>query len=859
MKKSQIILLLLFICQYSVAQHPEYGLHIQSFPTQASKYTSMTLDNGEAIRTEDEKITLDFKLWIRKDNVFGTVFRIITNDNKNIDLMYSVGENDRRFPILVTGESVHPIQKEIRREIWISVHLILDPKTGQINISYDNESISTNYKEFKGAKNIRIAFGYCPFANYSLADVASINLKDISLYRDKQKIRFWKMGRHNEDTCYDDITHSPAVGKNTRWIIDQYITWKHIYTQKFSNSPSIAFDPNGVFYIAMNKHKLYAFHTNKRSVDTIQMKGGEFAANYPNQLIFIPELNQLLSYNLNENIYSAFDPVTQRWEKDRAPIKEHDYWNNTIVYDPSNFSLISFGGYGHYRYNNELLISYPWNEKMPQRHIKLTNIYPRYSAASAIVDSTLYIFGGRGCPSGRQELSPRNYYDLYAVNLHTQQVKKLWEAPQAPEGGEFQPGENLVYDSKKKCFYLFCTQQGGLLMKMDEHSPHFEIMSLPIHMNLEAQYLYTNLYYSPKQKKLYVAAHQAEVNGKALLDIYELDYPPISVEALKQDIRSVRNQAENDKSFFWLYIMGIIIIGASIGLLYHRKRKLQNSSPKNKEDIEQYGINLKEISFIGKIPELKINMPISNTVPVFHNYDFSKKCICFFGGFRVIDKEGNDLTTLFTPTLKALLILLILYTGKDSKGITGHKMIQLLWYDKSEESAKNNRNVYMSKLRGLLEKVGEIKIQNQSGLWYIEFEGGTFCDYLEALQLYRENNSRNLEKLLELLLRGMMLPNTEIDWIDSFKNNFSDTTIDLLSNLLKQENLSDTLRLKIADTLFQHDYINEEALCLKCRILCQQGKKGLAKTVYDSFCKEYHASMGAEYKYSLMEVIEKTL
>ena len=163
----------------------------------------------------------------------------------------------------------------------------------------------------------------------------------------------------------------------------------------------------------------------------------------------------------------------------------------------------------------------------------------------------------------------------------------------------------------------------------------------------------------------------------------------------------------------------------------------------------------------------------------------------------------------------------------------------------------------MSKLRGLLEKVGDIKILNQNGFWSIQFEEGTICDYLEALHLYKENNSQNLEKLLELLLRGIMLPNMEIDWIDAFKNDFSNSTIDLLCRLLKREDLSETLKLKIADTLFQHDYINEEALCVKCRILCQQGKKGLAKTVYDTFCKEYAASLGTEYKFSLMEIIDE--
>jgi hypothetical protein len=78
-----------------------------------------------------------------------------------------------------------------------------------------------------------------------------------------------------------------------------------------------------------------------------------------------------------------------------------------------------------------------------------------------------------------------------------------------------------------------------------------------------------------------------------------------------------------------------------------------------------------------------------------------------------------------------------------------------------------------------------------------------------------------------------------------------------LCKLLKRSDLSDSLKLKIADILFQHDYINEEALSIKCSILSQQGKIGLAKTVYDGFCKEYHASLGIEYPYTLIEIIKK--
>ena len=293
-----------------------------------------------------------------------------------------------------------------------------------------------------------------------------------------------------------------------------------VHSQQFKSSPSVAFDPTvGTFYIANNKQKLYVFHTDERITDTIQVKGGEFVANYPNQLIYLPEQHQLLSYNLNENLYSFFDPASQSWKGTQAAVQEHDYWNNTLVYNPANSSLISFGGYGHYHYNNKLLICYPY-EDTPQRHLNLTNIHPRYSSSSVIVDSTLYIFGGRGCPSGRQELSPRNYYDLYAVNLLTQQANKLWEFTQIPDGGDFQPSENMVYDTEKKCFYFFSTQQGGTLMKIDTQTPHFELMSLPIGLKLEAQYMYTNIYYSPKQKKLYTVIHQAEVSGPTYLDCF---------------------------------------------------------------------------------------------------------------------------------------------------------------------------------------------------------------------------------------------------------------------------------------------------------------------------------------------------
>ena len=58
--------------------------------------------------------------------------------------------------------------------------------------------------------------------------------------------------------------------------------------------------------------------------------------------------------------------------------------------------------------------------------------------------------------------------------------------------------------------------------------------------------------------------------------------------------------------------------------------------------------------------------------------------------------------------------------------------------------------------------------------------------------------------------------------------------------------------IRLADIMFLHDPLNEEALAAKCTVLSAQGRKVLPENVYDRFCKEYRDSMGENYKYHLL-------
>ena len=811
----------------------DYGLHIVTYPALHNEMTGLALEGGKPIPVKGKTLEMEFDLFNRPDNVFGCVFRIITDKGENVDLMYTADLRDERKPILVTGDQVHFIASGIPMEEWIHVRIRFNTKDGTIDMDYNGTSFSVRDAGTKGAETFRIDFGLCQFTGYTLLDVASVNVRDITLTLNGKLFRSWECARHHGDLCYDQVRGVPARALNPAWMIDRYISFQPVFSHSFDDIPSVTFDDRDKFYLTSPGEPIHVFSTLDGELNEIPVRGGQNPANYPNQLFYVGgEHNWLTAYNLDEGLFSMFNFQTGCWENDKVPERDHSYWNNTNTWEPRVHALYSFGGYGHYHFRNELIVSYL---EQPEKNFRTTveDITPRYAATSYIVDSLLYVFGGRGNPSGKQELSPKNYYDLYTINTHTLEVKKLWDMESSPYG-DFVSGENFVYNWENGDFYLLSNLEGFTLLKLRPEQPGVERMSLPIPPKRDAQYTYVNLWHSYELEKMYAVILQAQVDNRTDVDVYEINYPPIPVSIIMQEGREEK-PVKAGNGWWWKALLGLAAVVLLADYVYYRffkgrsrRRSSMKEAPVEKEE---------------------------NYEPETRYYDFSRSSVVFFGGFRVTDREGDDVTAQFTPTVKALLILLIVSTAKEG-GIASSRINHLLWSYKPDDTANNNRNVYMSKLRGLLDGVGDIRIQNQNKLWSIAFEGGAQCDYLEALRLFREGTGEeDVDRLLELLLKGQMLPNTELDWIDSYKSAFSNATIDFLCRQLQREDLHDKTRLQAANTIFQHDFLNEDALQAKVRILCKENKPGLAKSIYDNFCKEYHKSLGIDYGVAFKDIL----
>jgi two-component SAPR family response regulator len=227
----------------------------------------------------------------------------------------------------------------------------------------------------------------------------------------------------------------------------------------------------------------------------------------------------------------------------------------------------------------------------------------------------------------------------------------------------------------------------------------------------------------------------------------------------------------------------------------------------------------------------------------------SEPGIYLFGGFKLINKDGKDLTNLFSPKRKEVFVLVLLYSFRKN-GISSKQMSDILWEGHSFESAKNNRSTQMKRIREILSKNTGLSIEYDNKIWKIEIKPEVkwdFADYnyfkKQLLQKPLDEHilAHNVNGLLSVINQGVMLPNMHFEWLDPIKGQLSEEVIGILTPLVENDHLEleNELRLKIANSIFSLDPLNERALKFKIKLLISEGNHMLAKNAFDQFCHAY--------------------
>ena len=852
MQKTTIFLLLILKSILLESQNISSGLYFAAHSAIKEERTSLMLfPDFDA----SKGFTLDFDIKFRTEkHNYGYVFRIIIDDERSFDLISNITPEKKTLNLIGSDNIYLAFNEELlNRHTWNKWgHIRCSIYPDSLRLVLDDEVLQDRYAPID-IKNVKFYFGYSDHEKFHSSDVPPMSVRNIRIRDAKNTtIAYWPLKEHQQYSCSDSLHHIPAKVTNPTWEINKHTKWVKEKTLKLPEYTQICYAPSkGEIYFA-NSSSVVAYSMIDHTSDTIHAVHGVPFAEINNQLIYHPFYDELWSYDFDTPQWiSIFNFEQQTWTNEDRVIKNPEYSQHNAFISPYDSCLYIFGGYGNYLYKNLIR-----KKSRAQENWKTVSyseeIPPRYLSGSGYENrDTLLIFGGCGNPQGKQELGVVNYYDLYAIDIHTFKTKQLWSIP--AEAKNFAVGNNIVVDEKNNklyalCFPNDCSNSYILLRSFDldsgKNSTNYAD-TIPFSFNDVNSFC--TLYYDSLQSQLY-AVTSYNHNNRSNIDIYSLAYPPLKIEdTLQADTKC------NAHLIKFAIGLGICIIIAGMGWIYfcHRRKKRGTESPASDSPAAIESDNLHE-----EKPEKESYESQSQPAVC------KKSSILFLDGFQVWDKEGADITKSFTPILKQLLILIILYSVNNKKGISNVTLRELLWFDKMDESAQNNRRVNIRKLKLLLEKLDGAELVKESTYWSVKLTR-TYCDYIEVCNFIEKvkNNvpvtAENINSLPLNLLSGQLLPYVQTDWLDPFKSNYANSVLDAAISLSKQSYIKENneLLIQIANSMFAHDKTDEYALILKCQALYKNGRTSLAKTTFETFRNEYKTMLNTDYSKTFNEVI----
>lgn len=576
MKYQLQLLILLLLClagRLDASSLYDYGLYFKSHAVPAAERSTLYLDDNQPFSVTND-FSISFQIYIRANEAdYGSILHLKTDKGQLIRFSFVAGEQNHA-PALMLNDEIIIIDKPIELEKWINVSLNLRQKDNVIEIEYDKKKISSTFP-LQETNSVTITFGQ--MIGYQ-ADVAPINLRDINIVQDGKLTREWKLWKHNGNICYDEKEGAVARAIQPLWLIDNHIEWKTISKITTSNRIGVAFDARCALFYIVSPQSVKVLDEDGTLKKEIAIRGGYPAVEYPNHLLYDTLSNALVSYSLTEDIISRFSFDDGTWSNEKQNTKEASNYNHAKAFNPADSSFYFFGGYGFYKYRNDLYRMKSGIGKMEQ--IKYDHpLYPRYSAAMAVVGDELYIFGGKGNKYGKQELSTHYYLGLYAINLKTKQSRIIWE--KKDDNKETIMASSMYFEPSDSTFYAVSTDKGGTLWKISMKSPVYTEVSKPINNSLDYQDCDFNLYFSPTHRKLFLVLDKILNNRTHDVKIYSINMPLVN----ETDIRQETDEAGSGKWWNLLYVIGILAILACGAWLFYRSRSKRQATklPATKE------------------------------------------------------------------------------------------------------------------------------------------------------------------------------------------------------------------------------------------------------------------------------------
>nr|WP_295921255.1 galactose oxidase [uncultured Dyadobacter sp.] len=853
--------ILLFVClcllaglfNHSYAQ--SYGVGFESFEVVQDKRTGLDLSpEGPICMEGDFELSFELSFLRNKKTYFGYIVRVLADDQQNIDLIYdnsSVGQNHFK---LIIGEQFAPVAFDFHGDDlfskWNRIILRFQKKKQQITVVYGDRSFSQPVK-YASKGCYKILFGANEYKEFRTTDVPPMKIRHVALREDQRVLYSWPLNETDGVKATEEVRGKAALATNPVWIKKLHYEWKLLETITLKGYVRVGFDEKNSHVFVVGQDSLVRFSLAGNRRVAMPYQSGTQPVYVDNQVLFDSRTDRLYNVFLNERQVSAFDTVTRSWDKsDIVPQAKTYYLHANKFLSPADSSIYVVGGYGHLAYKSEVQRYHLPTGTWQQLDIRDSVFTPRYLAALGTTRQGAYVMGGYGSSTGQQMLNPRNWYDLLYFDRQKRTFKKVFEF-QAPKE-DFVFANSMIVNEQDSSYYALIFPKNKFnsqlqLIRGSLNRPEFKHVGSKVPYQFVDIESFADLFYDKANGRFVAVTLFRDANQQTKVSIYSLYAPPLEIVA-------PQTAATSGSGSRALWIAGILLVVSATGYaLYRYFSAAKRITPLHAPSVHP----VTEDAFVQgeQAPESEAEMQVENEKSAPY-----KSCVLLFGNLQLYDEEGNEITKQFSPLVKELFLVILLYSIRWD-GISSEKLKELLWFDKPSESARNNRSVNIAKLKAILDKMKYCQVSKETGYWRIKIDYERIqVDYTHYLSLIGNRKLLDKQSIVELAgitKRGNFLSNVEYEWLDTFKSEISNEIVDAYLRYAASVKIPDDAEflVKLANYVFYFDPVNEEAMILKCKALAHLGKHSMAKSTFENFAREYNRIYGEDFRKDMPEVL----
>ena len=829
------------------------GLLFQANDKEIKERTSLQIFQEGEIPCFTKNFQLSFELSIRDFDTFGYVFLLKEDQGKtkySFTYTYLDGENST-FKFNTDGKENHyslNLRNDALAYQWIPVSFAFDLQQDVLTIRIgDNEKKITSL----GLKDT-----FCPhlfFGRYDyILDMPTFAIRNLKLEGDRSHSYTFPLNENEGEEVHTSIGKVLGTVVNPVWLINGSYHWEKLFEYSFQTPSGITFEPDSQRLIIFSQDSLLTYNLLKRQPQKysysnklpVKLQLATHFMNTTDGKLYVYELNNL---PLGDATVAALDLNNQEWKQTGVAALPVQLHHHDGFWDETTGKYLVFGGFGNKCFNNTFLEYDIEGDRWDTLSYSGDRIIPRYFSGMAVNKNRehIYVFGGMGNESGEQSVGRNYLHDLYLLDRKQQSVRRLW---QNASDHRLVVARDMILTPDEKYIYALCypeylSDTYLQLYRLTVDDGTMKALGDSIPMRSEEIMTNANLYYNSLTHEYYCTTTEFDKKGHTVIRTYVLSAPPVSLD----EIRSYGSRSSLE--IRWLWIMaGIGVLLLAGGVLFVRKKR----GKQRNAVLESSSVLMSPP--VGREPDKSVQGKETLAKEDFESSLVRPNAVYLFGPFTVIDRNGRDITHLFSSRLRQVFIYILLHSTHN--GVLSASLNEVFWPDKPDDKVKNLKGVTINQIRKNLAELDGVELVHDKGYFRLVFTD-CYCDYFRFRTL---KNAEEVENELGILLmRGKFLDGMDAGMMDHFKQKveeFLSSFLPLEIERLYQQHKYDAV-IRFCNVLFRVDPVNELALAYGMHALNHTGSSQEAILQYSLFVREYRQMMNEEYSTSYAELMSK--